>query len=256
MRGKSIFTVRTYECGADGHATLPTICNYLQEAASVNAEDLGFSKSDFDSAGENISWVLTKLVVKMDRYPKWEDDVTVETFPRGGRKIVAWRDFELKDASGERLGVASSEWMLINLATRKVVAIPEAVFSAADPNDAPLLGEAPFSRFRFPDGGASAALSFRAQKSHIDLNGHVNNVHYVEWMLEPCDSACPKAAEIVFRSETLAGDEVRVECAAEGPRTFHRVFALDGSDHIVAWTEGKLGSSGITVGRGSAQENR
>ena len=132
MRGKSVFKVRTYECGADGRATLPTICNYLQEAASVNAEDLGFSK--------------------------------------------------------------------------------------------------------FPGGGASAALSFRAQKSHIDLNGHVNNVHYVEWMLEPCDSACPKAAEIVFRSETLAGDEVRVECAAEGARTFHRVFAPDGSDHIVAWT--------------------
>ncbi len=237
MRGKSVFKVRTYECGADGFATLPTICNYLQEAASVNAEDLGFSKSDFESAGENISWVLTKLVVKMDRYPRWEDVVTVETFPRGGRKIVAWRDFEVKDSSGATLGVASSEWMLIDLATRKIVAVPESVFAAADPNDTPLLGVAPFTRFRFPEGGASAALSFRAQRSHIDLNGHVNNVHYVEWMLEPCDSACPKMAEIVFRSETLAGDEVRVECAADGTRTYHRVFAPDGSDHIVAWTE-------------------
>ena len=26
---------------------------------------------------------------------------TVETFPRGGRKIVAWRDFEVKDAKGQ-----------------------------------------------------------------------------------------------------------------------------------------------------------
>ncbi len=237
MRGVSSFKVRTYECGADGYATLPTICNYLQEAASVNAEDLGFSKSDFESAGENISWVLTKLVVKMDRYPKWEDVVTVETFPRGGRKIVAWRDFEVKDSSGARLGVASSEWMLIDLATRKIVSVPESVFAAADPGDEPLLGPAPFSRFRFPESGPSASCAFRAQKSHIDLNGHVNNVHYVEWMLEPCANARPGAAEIVFRSETLAGDEVRVECRADGPRTFHRVFAPDGADHIVAWTE-------------------
>ena len=57
MRGKTVFKVRSYECGADSRATLPTICNYLQEAASVNAEYLGFSKSDFDSAGENISRV-------------------------------------------------------------------------------------------------------------------------------------------------------------------------------------------------------
>ena len=236
MRGKSVFRVRTYECGADGFATLPTICNYLQEAASVNAEDLGFSKSDFASAGQNISWVLTRLVVKMDRFPKWEDEVVVETFPRGGRKIVAWRDFEVKDASGARLGAASSEWMLIDLATRKIVPVPESVFTAADPSDAPVLGESPFSKFRFPDGAPSGSCTFRAQKSHIDLNGHVNNVHYVEWMLEPAEDACPMEAEIVFRSETLAGDEVRVECASEGDRVFHRVFAPDGRDHIVDWT--------------------
>ena len=236
MRGKSVFRVRTYECGADGFATLPTICNYLQEAASVNAEDLGFSKSDFASAGQNISWVLTRLVVKMDRFPKWEDEVIVETFPRGGRKIVAWRDFELKDASGARLGVASSEWMLIDLATRKIVPVPESVFAAADPADAPVLGESPFSKFRFPDGAPSGSCTFRAQKSHIDLNGHVNNVHYVEWMLEPAEDACPGEAEIVYRSEPLAGDEGRVECASEGDRVFHRVFAPDGRDHIVAWT--------------------
>ena len=236
MRGKTVFKVRSYECGADSRATLPTICNYLQEAASVNAEHLGFSKSDFDSAGENISWVLTRLVVKMDRYPMWEDEVTVETFPRGGRRIVAWRDFELKDSSGKRLGVASSEWMLIDLATRKVVKIPEAVFAAADPADTPLLGEMPFTKFKFPDVAGTPACSFRAQKSHIDMNGHVNNVHYIEWMLEPCGDACPARAEVVFRSETLAGDEVRVECAAVDGRTYHRVFAPDGHDHVVAVT--------------------
>ena len=57
------------------------MCNYLQEAASLNAEELGFSKSNFDAQGENISWVLTRLAVKMIRYPKWEEEVKVITFP-------------------------------------------------------------------------------------------------------------------------------------------------------------------------------
>ena len=77
------FKVRSYECGAGGTATLPTICNYLQEAASLNAEELGFSKSNFDAAGAGVSWVLTRLVVKMTRYPRWEEEVTVVTFPLG-----------------------------------------------------------------------------------------------------------------------------------------------------------------------------
>ena len=251
-KGRYQFKVRSYECGPDGRATLPTICNLLQEAASLHAASLGFGKGDFAAAGENISWVLTRMVVKMNRYPVWEDELMVETFPRGGRKIVAWRDFEVKDAKGETLGVASSEWMIIDLATRKIHAIPEKVFAANDPKNTPVLGLEPFAKFRFPDTGKlfdcsdcsdcsierSKAMTFTAQKSQIDLNGHVNNVHYINWMLEPCESRCPAEMEVVFRSETFAGDEVRVETAAADGYTYHRVSAPDGKDHIVARTKG------------------
>ena len=237
-RGRYQFKVRSYECGPDGRATLPTICNLLQEAASLHAATLGFGKGDFAAAGENISWVLTRMVVKMNLYPVWEDELTVETFPRGGRKIVAWRDFEVKDAKGETLGVASSEWMIIDLATRKIHAVPEKVFAANDPANMPVLGLEPFSKFRFPDGGSGVPpLCFAAMKSQIDLNGHVNNVHYVSWMLEPCASRCPAEMEVVFRSETFAGDEVRVATAAADGFTYHRVFAPDGKDHIIARTK-------------------
>ena len=239
-KGRYGFKVRSYECGPDGRATLPAICNFLQEAASLHAASLGFGKADFAASGENISWVLTRMVVKMNRYPVWEDELTVETFPRGGRKIVAWRDFEVKDAKGETLGVASSEWMLIDLQTRKIQAVPETVFAANDPSNVPVLGLEPFSRFRFPEQGREMAhpLSFTAMKSQIDLNGHVNNVHYVSWMLEPVESRCPPEMEIVFRSETLAGDEILVSTAVADGFVYHRVFAPDGKDHVVARTRG------------------
>ena len=254
-KGKYSFKVRSYECGPDGRVTLPNVCNYLQEAASMHAASLGFGKGDFAAAGENISWVLTRMAVKMNRYPKWEDELTVETFPRGGRKIVAWRDFEVKDAKGETLGVASSEWMIIDLSTRKIHAIPEKVFAANDPKNVPVLGLDPFSKFRFPDCGGETppprsvefpgagaprprnGMAFTAMKSQIDLNGHVNNVHYLNWMLEPCASRCPAEMEVVFRSETFAGDEVRVETAVADGCTYHRVSAPDGKDHIVARTK-------------------
>ncbi len=239
-RGEYFFKVRSYECGANAESSLPSVCNYLQEAASLNAEELGFSKSNFDAMGENISWVLTRLAVKMFRYPAWEENISVVTFPRGGRKIVAWRDFEIKGSDGRTIGLATSEWMLIDLSTRKIVAIPQNVLDAAPKGLESVLGAEPFSaRLRFPEPAENVLqATFKAQHSQIDLNGHVNNVHYVEWLLEPLKAANPSSIELVFRSETLAGDEVAVSVVQAGEGTcYHRVYSLSGSDHVIARTE-------------------
>jgi acyl-ACP thioesterase len=237
-RGSYTFNVRTYECGPDGFVSLASICNYLQEAASINASELGFSKSNYDSQGKNVSWVLTRLSIRMQSYPRWEESVMVETFPRGGRKIVAWRDFELKNARGERIGVASSEWMMIDLSTRKITSIPDDVLACIDPNDVPVLGDNPFEKLRFPDEGSliSKSLMFKTQKSHIDLNGHVNNVHYVEWMLEPSDKMHPREIDITFKSEALAGDDVVAKICANDSECFHSVSSPSGKEHIIART--------------------
>lgn len=236
LKGKYSFKVRTYECDTEGLATMPSICNYLQEAASIHAGELGFSKSDFDLSGENISWVLTRLIVNMETYPRWGDEVIVETFPRGGRRIAAWRDFEIKDAAGTVLGVATSEWMIIDLTARKAVAIPQSVLSCKNDSVVPVLGANPFSKLRFPNECPNPVFSSRAQKSHIDLNGHVNNVRYIEWMLEPCPSSRPRKMEIVFHGEAFAGNEVNVSVVADGDGLIHRVFSREGKDYIIAKT--------------------
>lgn len=238
--GEYSWSVRAYECGPDGVATMSSVCNWLQEAASLNAEALAFSKSNFESAGENISWVLTRLKVRMSRFPKWGESVSILTFPRGGRKIVAYRDFVLSGADGREIGRATSEWMLIDLASRKVVAIPEGVFAAANTVREPVFGDELFAKLRWDCREvASDALVFRARRGDIDLNGHVNNVHYIEWLLEGRPDAAGPCGEldIVFKSETLAGEEVRVESVETEPGVFvHRVYAFDGSDHVLART--------------------
>ena len=232
------WAVRTYECGPDGRATMASVCNWLQEAASLNAETLAFSKSDFEAAGENISWVLTRLKVRIARFPKWEEKVSILTFPRGGRRIVAYRDFVLTGADGVELGRATSEWMLIDLASRKIVAIPDGVFAAANTVREPVFGEEPFAKLRWDCKAESPdALAFRARRGDIDLNGHVNNVHYVEWLMEGRPEAAGPCHEIdiVFKSETLAGEEVRVESVETEPGVYvHRVYAPDGRDHVLA----------------------
>jgi len=230
------FQVRSYECGPDGRATLVSICNYLQEAASCNAASLGFSKVDFAAAGQNITWVLTRLRVKMMRFPAFEEEVVVGTCPRSGRRITAGRDFELR-VGDELLGVATSEWMVIDLSSRKVVPVPPHVFELANDERPRVLGEEPFTKLRWDCREVAGASRFRARRGDIDLNGHVNNAHYVEWIVESLPFASSEITdfEIVFKSETLAGDEVLAESVEVEPGVFAaHVAAPDGREHVIA----------------------
>ena len=100
--------MRSYECGPDGRVLFSHICNYLQETASVHAQKLGFSKTNFEPLG--LTWVLTRMRVRLDAYPAWGEDVVVLTYPRGMRKLTAYRDFALSRPDGTPLGPRRQSW--------------------------------------------------------------------------------------------------------------------------------------------------
>lgn len=241
------YVVRTYECAPDGSLQVPQLLNFLQEIASNHAAKLGFDFPVIDAAtGARGAWVLAQIRLHMDRHPKWRDCVRVRTIPHDGRGLFAHRDFDIELADGTHCGIATSRWMVIDPATRRAVRIPESVAECHSPFE-PLFGAGdPFSRPRYPaePGDGESRREYRVMRAHIDLNGHVNNVHYVNWMLEsvPGDIASSlklSDLEIVYRSETLYGETVSTRCAPLGDGRFaHRVCTLDGSrDHIVAVSE-------------------
>lgn len=236
MSGETFcWTVRSYECAPDGKVTVANICNYLQEAASLNAEHLGFSKSNFEGLGQNLTWVMTRMRVELKRRPKWNEVVKVFTFPRPARRIVAWRDFVLSDAEGNEFGRASTEWMMIDFSTRRPVAIPAFVTERADTETEPVFSD-PLG-FKLPSDvfppQDSQPYTITAAPSDIDLNGHVNNVRYVTWLFDASgitDDAL--TLELAFKSEVLAGTAVNVETVRRDGVIYQRIRS--DADHVLA----------------------
>ena len=73
------FVVRAYEIDVHRRATLPTLINYMQEAAWHNATARGGSVYLLHEHG--VSWVLHRLRLEMFRYPMHLEQITVETWP-------------------------------------------------------------------------------------------------------------------------------------------------------------------------------
>lgn len=211
------YRVRSYETGVANRLSLPSFCNYLQEAAGEHAEKLGFGILELQARG--ISWMLARLHLKLARDVPWGADVKVVTWPSGLKgRLVALRDFRLFAADGDPILEGVSEWLTVDLAAQRIVR-PSEDFARLVPPDVARVALAA------ADGhGKFAALAKVDQAARIlvrradhDFNDHVNNVHYVEWALEALPESfrarSVRELDIVFRQAAHAGDELesRVE---------------------------------------------
>lgn len=224
------FYVHSYEIDTTGTASIKSICNYLQETAGNHADELGVAVDRLSE--ENRTWVLSRLHVEMDRYPRWREELEIETWPSGENGLLATREFILSSADGDELGRATSAWLIIDIDRRRPVRIPDYVSEIRLPDRERVLPETEeLPSMEDPDLEAT----FRVRHSDLDLNAHVNNVHYAEWALETLpdnilDAYRATSLEIQYRAETSRGHTVIAqaqEVSSDSPTFKHRLLRAE-----------------------------
>jgi len=233
------FPVRFDEVGADKSATMRTVASMIQECACNHAQGIwGRAQSmPADMLKDNLVWVCTRLHLQIDSYPRWGDQVQVNTWFEAQGRLAARRDWSLyyedcrpsavKDAEPEceikPVGRATSVWVAFNLAKRRMARIPQAVvdlFQNQQLCDEPVMGP-DYAVVKLPETGPDAHVAaFQVRRRDMDMNGHVNNVVYTEWLLEGVPESMwaeyeLKEIEIEFRAEATFGETVETRCDAE-----------------------------------------
>jgi len=219
------FRVRSYEADANGFASPVSICNYIQESAGNHAHHLGFAIDQLMERER--TWVLFRLSLRMNAYPRWRDDIVVTTWPAGAHRIYAHRDFLVRDLQGGSLGAAGSIWLLVDLNTRRPLKMP-AEIDAMAMKDRPRARSADLEKRLVPPKNPAMERRFIARTSDIDVNRHVNNVRFIDWALEAVPRDVREQKRLVeldaeFLAEGFDGDEVAsaAEDCGEGRYAHH-----------------------------------
>lgn len=204
------FKVQVYDVGMDTAATMATICNYLQEAGITHGMML------MDKAGisvQDLVFVLTRLHVRMLRYPLWKERVIIHTWLSPITNRYAIRNFLIESDKGETLGLAINSALPFNLTKRSGTNIDIDVSEVNTlERDVPLPHV--FEKLESPVN-PEFTLSIAASYSHCDLYRHINNVKYIDWCLDTIprniyESSKLYEIDINFRAEGNCGDTLTV----------------------------------------------
>lgn len=200
------YNINTFLVTPEKRLGLYGLLNLLQDAAWIHATHLGHGYDEM--IREQTAWVLTRQKLKMDKWPKWGDDVELRTWVRPLKGIMAVRDFEIWH-QGEKLGECTTQWLILDLRTRKPV---EKVMQDTGQfrADAPEFLETNKIMLK---SDLKELAQFQVRNSDLDLNGHVNNTRYAQWILDSISydkhrEYTLKEYEVNFIAETKSNDTI------------------------------------------------
>jgi acyl-ACP thioesterase len=173
------FTVKTYHCQPDGSIKVASLMNFLQEAAAVHAEQLGFGMAKLNEIESY--WVLSNIKIEFTEFPKWNDKITLKTWPSGHTRSIATRDFLGRAEDGREIFKAGSEWMILNRTTNRPRNLKKTGLDLIATG--PQTVSANLKRLA-PRETYERTQQLRVPYSSIDLNNHVNNTEYVRWTID------------------------------------------------------------------------
>lgn len=151
----------------------------FQDIAVFDCEQLGFGQK-FTSE-KKLLWVITRAHVNFIRMPKYQETVIFKTYAGQTKRIIYPRYLEVRSLSGELLIQMSTTWALIDAVKRSICLDSFEIPYCKLDNELPIP-----KKMNLEQG--------ELQSSHVisytdcDLNLHLNNTRYIDFLIDVFDS--------------------------------------------------------------------
>ena len=145
-------------------------------------------QSDVDSTemvqNEGLGWVVVQYHMDIEQMPKLGQKLKITTQATSYNKYFFYRNFWIEDETGTTIVKAESAFVLIDIKERKIVSAADRLADKFGAEETSKLKR--FNRLKVPD-----SYDFE-QPQHIgyyniDVNKHVNNSYYFDWMVDTLD---------------------------------------------------------------------
>ena len=230
------FHVKVYETDCAGKFRMSSLFNYFQEIAGNHVAGLGIGYEVLKNLG--YVWFLSRARVRVRKLPSWGERGIIETWHVKTDGLMYIRDFRMSDRAGGVYLDASTGWLLMDTSEFKPH-LADALPIPLPGNDRGRALEDPLRKI-LPLRDIRPAYERHVLLSDLDVNDHVNNARYLEWIFDCYDDAFVRSHALSFLQvnyvgETTLGDTVALSRGE------------DVSSPAVHYIEGVSGKKGAKV---------
>ena len=208
--------IASYDVGPGGKLRLSAVLRYQQEAGERHLVGAGLGWQDMLKMG--MVFVTSRWHAVVHRLPGMEETVTLTTWHRDRKGPRFFRCYEWRDEGGALLIEGVMQFALVSVESHRLLRGDE--FMAVAPLPDSPRGVACGDPGRFPVTGVTPAGEYRVRWSDTDRNGHLNNSHYADLMLDYLPAARlerdPAEIDLHFAGECLLGDALAIAVAETG----------------------------------------
>ncbi len=206
-------TIKYSETDSDYRVRLDYIMAHFQDITGLHSGEMEIDgKTMLEKS--NAFWVLTKLKMKIERLPEFDETVEIETWPTTAKGVRFGRDYIISK-DGTPLISCTSEWCTLDFDTHR----PRKAETVHYPHSMP-------HRDYKCDAGEIIRLKEVVEEDNlhhtyissfvdIDTNHHTNNVAYIRMFLncfspQEFSAIYPDEFQISFFSQSFYGEEISV----------------------------------------------
>lgn len=172
-----------YECDDTGHPSLSMVLSMMSMVSDAHSSFLGMDTATIQATGGG--WVITGYEGEFSpKQPTFGDRVILGTRAVSYNRFFALREFWMTDPNHQvRYAHFHAIFVFMNLKKRRLMSIPQKLITRFD---SPLKNQVPrLKRIEKITTEHSHEQTYRVRYFDIDVNHHVNNARYFDWLLDP-----------------------------------------------------------------------
>lgn len=209
--------LRFCDCDYKKRAKLSTILANLTDIAGLAYTSKGYSH---EWLWENeFVFLVSRSSLHINRMPKADEIITVETWERDVKGSLFYRDFVITDENNLPVIEASTAWILANPNTRQILR-PSSFTGKVDIQPEHFAKVQKIARLKIADDKLNFIDNRKIVYSDIDANGHLYNAFYADIAFDflPIELTQNELVDfqINFKKEAKLGELMQIYSNVEG----------------------------------------